>query len=123
MNLLKVVSLAFRIFSMPCGMYQNKRCIPIDHFRFFYRSSSYGHNSIYEEVRVLIVHPNGGDLEIATSTYDSELPGVYSEYYRPGAWDQDYKDALKAIEEANATYNPVSHNPLKRFEELFECKC
>jgi len=76
----------------------NTDCISIGNFRFFYWHNQ-GLNT--DEIKVIIVHPDGEKLIIVHQNYGGHGPSPGWTSWKHGKWDQALNDAVRLMEEAN----------------------
>lgn len=99
MNLANTFIYCWRHNSLPRVKWnKDTACIAVGSFRFFY-----WHNQglSADEIKVIIVHPEGGELKIIHQSYGGVGRAPDWACWKHGKWDQALSEAVLLMEDAN----------------------
>lgn len=109
MRLVEVLRDCWNHNSLPKVGIDYNKYVEIKPFRFYYWYSS---GCYTEEIKVVIVHPDGSELKIIHKLYGENPPDW--DCWKTGAWDQGLKDAMTTI----AIANHKQLNEMQKAKEL-----
>jgi hypothetical protein len=101
MNLANTFIYCWKHHVLPKVKYdKDTACMAIGNFRFFYSQSS-SLDSCKDQIKVIIVHPDGGELIIINQIYGCHGRSPDWVCWKHGKWDQALNDAVILMEDAN----------------------